>query len=562
MNRAYIVSILVGFVLVIAFFMYTRSSTMETFTGPDPAVGAGGSNLQLPAGGSNLSPSLTLATMPQTNNIVMYNEVFDPKSILSGSKWACDIPSSGNMSFMLTGSIDYSDGLQTSTVQLVGPSSSSFTTASDFRLSSFTVALYGLINTLTALPVIVFIMHAETSYPNTPNMIEISFNAPTDPADTTHINVMMDVGQVHASWLIPTSTLLTRQKNLYTFVYDNSLQSATFYIGTSAPYTYTLPAPVTPGSSNLTPGSSNLTPPPRAPIILGNSSMAVNNNKNLDMGLYAFVYYSVALSTSDQVVLYNYFTQQGSGLALYIQEQLNAASSLASIKGQFTSNLSMYENALNICQSSLAAASVSNVFKNPWQINLDQANGASASLADMYKCSPLAVKKYGDGSSNSGILTNPAASNADYPQVPAKRFVVSYPPNTPSTIASLGLGALANIANPTITSTPAVGTAAAAAAAPTQGSISISDAAFLQYMQSVTSNNSASTAPTASNPSLAVPATSNVDLQSVYSVLSQAATHDKTTTPLSSVGLASANPQAVAVTPAPAYLDNSSMFWV
>ena len=551
MNRAYIVSILVGFVLVVAFFMYTRSSTMETFTGPAPAVGGG-------ASGSNLSPSLTLATMPQPNNIVMYNEVFDPKSILSGSTWECDIPTSGNMSFMLTGSIDYSDGLQTSTVQLVGPSSSSFTTASDFRLSSFTVALYGLINTLTALPAIVFIMHAETSYPNTPNMIEISFNAPTDPADTTHINVMMDVGQVHASWLIPTSTILTGQKNLYTFVYDNSLQSATFYIGTSAPYTYTLPAPVTPGSSNVVPGSSNLTPPPRVPIILGNSSMAVNNNKNLDMGLYAFVYYNVALSTSDQVVLYNYFTQQGSGLALYIQEQLNAASSLASIKGQFTSNLSMYENALNICQSSLAAASVSNVFKNPWQINLDQANGASASLADMYKCSPLAVKKYGDGSSNSG---NAAASNADYPQVPAKRFVVSYPPNTPSTIASLGLGALTNIVNPTITSTPAIGTAAAAAA-PTQGSISISDAAFLQYMQSVTSNNSASAAPTASNPSLAVPATSNVDLQSVYSVLSQAATHDKTTTPLSSVGLASANPQAVAVTPAPAYLDNSSMFWV
>lgn len=535
MNRAYIVSILVGFVLVLAFYMYTRTTNEESFvdsaTATTTSTGTSTATTATAAGSVSTS-MMTLLTMPQTNNVVMYTEVFDPAAIMSGSTWSSDIPSSGSMAFLLSGSIDYANGLQTSSVELSGPSSSSFTSASDFRLTSFTTAFYGTINSFTAMPVVMFIMHAETSYPNTPNMIEISIDNPTDQTDTTHVNVMMDVGNVHASWIIPKSTILTGQKNLYTFVYDNDIQSATFYIGTSAPYTYTIPTSSA-TTSAATATSATALPPPvptatattstattaRTPIILGNSNMKVNSgNRNLDMGLYAFVYYNIALSSSDQLSLYDYFTQQASGVALYIKEHMSASASLANIKNQFTSNLSMYENALSICQSSLQTANLSNVLKNPWQITLDDAHGAGASLSDMYKCSPLAVKKYGDGGGSSNIAT----SNIDYPQLPSQRYRVPYPPNTPSTIASLGLGSLTNIINPTIAPTTAT-TTSNTTASTSNTSISATDAAFLQASGS--NNAAASTAATTA----AAAATTAAAAASTAATAAQTATTAATT---------------------------------
>jgi hypothetical protein len=504
----------------------------------------------------------------------MYNQVFDPVSVSGGVFWMADVPKDGSKKFSIRasgGNINATAGLIMRGSTLEGPSSDSFTVNPDYSLGSFAVSFYGKINSLTTLPVTLYTMYAEARL-NVPNVIQMSIIENRE--SPTSVTVRFRVGTEQANWSIPISTIATGQNNLYTFVYDNSTPATptyTFYIGTATPYTYTVPTtiatpPVT--SSNV---SHPPPPPPPLPIILGNTNAKVNESSTLDMNLYAFVYYNSVLAAADQADLLAYFTQEANGISKYMRAADAANAALDDIRRRFSSNLDQCSNSLLMCHSRLKIAELSNVMRNPWQIELDDKNGASASLSDMYKCSPFTVKKYGDPTpSPSPSGSNVATSNTNNVNTssPYDKLKIAYPPALPAdfvTAVSLGNLKINNPARPAAPATTA--TTATSSAQPTSGSTrantpsapatpaqpaSGGDAAFWSGLFNFLQTQNTSITSNTSN-------TSRTDLNKAYDALAKAAATDKTQpgsgANLRSIGLASANPSALSSS------DYSSIFW-
>jgi hypothetical protein len=326
-----------------------------------------------------------LKDLPQKNNIVLYTEAFDTSRLQSGVSWQADIPSDGskNLSIAFTGDLNIANGVSMNGTFLTGPKSDTFTTLPDGSLASFSVCFFGKINNLTGLDgptktTKVFKLFAET-----PHVVEVIFTG----VDANSVTVSMTVGTQTASWVVAKSTLASGQNNLYSFVYNASLSIFTFYLNTITPLTYT-----------------GTTPAPK--IILGNTEMTINKNVSaatgiayLDMNLYAFVYYAVPLTTTDQSALLDYFTQESNGISQYVRAQASAQSALDKARTDFQSNLDVCQSSLSVCKSSLKIAEVSKVMQNPWQIKLDDKYRAPAALAEMYKnANPFHVQRFGDGS--------------------------------------------------------------------------------------------------------------------------------------------------------------------
>lgn len=569
MNKSHIIALLIGFVLVLAYYFVTRHVASSTESFVDTPTNT--PTTTTTTGTTVASTTPALLTIPRPDKVLMYNQVFDPVSVSGGVFWMADVPTDGSKKFSIRasgGNINATAGLVMSGSTLEGPSSDSFTVNPDYSLGSFAVAFYGKINTLTTLPVTVYTMYAEARL-NVPNVIQISIVENT--AAPANVFVRFRVGTENVNWSIPKSTIATGQNNLYTFVYDNTTPATptyTFYIGTATPYTYT-PAPSTSstppasstGATSTTP-TATPPPPPPPPIILGNTNAKVNESSTLDMNLYAFVYYNSVLAAADQADLLAYFTQEANGISKYMRAADAANAALNDIRRRFTSNLDLCSNSLLMCQSRLNIAELSNVMRNPWQIELDDKNGASASLSDMYKCSPLAVKKFGDTSSNvtSNVATtgNVTTSTSN----PFDRINIAYPPALPADLvsaASLGNLRINNPVQPVTTSTTTSSSsnssssrpAPTAAATPTQPA-SGGDAAFWSGLFQFLQNQNGRSTTTTSN-------TSQTDLNTTYRALANAATTDKTQpgsgANLSSLGLSNANPVALSRS------DYSSIFW-
>lgn len=559
----------VGFVLVVAFYYMTYGhglfNNRQTEKFVDSSSGSSGST-----SGTGDAASSQLKPLPKRDNVVFYTQLFTDEQIRSGNSWFADVPiasaaadDTNHEKFTLTGSgLNYTNGLAMSGMLLDGPRARSFsTTAASYRLSSFTVSFFGKFNTLTNLPITLFIMPAETTYRNTPTIVKLSILS--HPTDATNVVVKAEVGRTVASWDIPKTTLITGQNNLYTFVYDASSTtsgpSVKFYIGTSAPNVFT---PAAPGSTGAAAEAT-----PSEDIILGNSQVQVNKETKLDMNLYAFIYYNVAFGNSDQQDLYDYFTQESSGISRLIRSAVSAQSALDSAQQTHTANLSRCQNSLASCRSDLqtaqAAAAAAKERSNPWQVNLDERNGASASTNDLNKCSPLSVRRFGaltgtDDTDQSTDTGNNSSGSGSGVSSGTSRGRISYPPNLPSNFnLSYGIGPLTVFSNPTLPASPNP---------PVVPQMSESDAAFWRGLfdvvlkgQAAGSGTGTGTTSTGTNSTSANAGTTfannNVSLNDVYATLAANANKDSTRpgtgSTLAATGLASANQKAVSQTPLP-----------
>jgi hypothetical protein len=542
MNRTHVVSLLVGFALILAVYVFTIHSQKaqhqaEAFADPVTAAAP----TPTPTSTITLTTPITtssdpvLVTMPLTENVLMYNQLFTLDSASGGVFWVSSIPTNGNMKFSIRasgGNVNITNGLQLMGTALEGPSSDSMTTNSDYSVPSFSVCFYGTISSLTSLPVTWYVMYAEARV-NVSNIIQLRLTA--DAVNTNNVTLTAQIGVVSASWSIPKSTLVTGQNTLYTFTYDisNSVPVFTFFVGTSTPYTFTAVGAA-------------------SPIVLGNTNIKVNETATLDMKLLAFVFYSTALGSSDQARLLTYFNQEASGLSRYILARNSAQDALAKFRSDFASNLDQCQNSLSTCQTKLKAAELSNVMRNPWLIHLDEANGASASLDDMYKCSPLAIKKF--GASNALSAAAASASNIDAGKI-------AYPPSLPAQFLTGTAFNGMNIINPTkkiatptttTTTTATTGTTASPALVTSSSVASPSgtpttptggDTAFWTGLFSFLQNQQTSNVSTTSN---------LTNLNDVYNKLATSALGSNTSN--------TATPAATSTTNTPR--DSSSWFWI
>jgi hypothetical protein len=454
MNRSYVISVIIGFVLVVAFYLLSGQS--EAFTNPTttpataaaatpataaaaadaaaatPATAAAAADAAAAAAGATDAAALAtlrLKTLPLPEKVIMYTELFDTTNLMSGTSWTADIPSDNSKSFSInvpSGSVNIHGGLAMRSTTLIGPSSDMFTFNTDYSLSPFTVAFFGRLNNLDALtsPTTRFVlwsMWAEAR-PNNPNIVEIAIegvssastgaagmsnSAPSADAISTNVVLRMTVGVDSMMFPIPRSTLLTGENALYTFTYDNSAANPAFnfYINKATPMAqpYTAPSPST-------------------KIYLGNTNMSVNSiitGISLDMNLYAFIYYGSVLSAADQSNLTDYFMQEVNGISVLLKSQIFDRAAM-------TSNVNSLKTSLNMCQSKLQATDLATVIKNPWHIALDETEGMSAAtLSNMYTAN---VQTFGS--------SNPAQPSIPGPPTIVIPPSIAMPANLVSTIIS------------------------------------------------------------------------------------------------------------------------------
>jgi hypothetical protein len=450
MNKSYVISLLVGFVLVVAFYMITKRPVTEKFanSASTPATTPAATATTTATTTTTTTGTPVLKTLPQSDKVIMYTELFDPSKILSGTTWTADIPSDGSKNFSInapSGSVNMKGGLVMNGTTLVGPSSDLFTSNTDFSLSPFSVSFYGKLNNLDSITptnrIVLWTMYAEAR-PQVPNIVEIAIediaapspvNGPgaacsttaTKPATVekfasgpaTSVVVRMTIGVDSVKFTIPKSTLLTGQNALYTFTYDTSGPTPVFnfYINKSAPMKYTSSASA-------------------QKIYLGNTNMKVNPNTglSLDMSLMAFIYYGNVLSAGDQISLLDYFDQEANGISQLVKNQQSNQEKLLSEKNALSTSITDLQESLNMCKTKLQATELTTAIKNPWQISLsgnESAAVSAESLAAMYKSCPVNVQN---------PLTAPAPAAA-----PASKSSAATPPATTSNVAA--------VINPTIT---------------------------------------------------------------------------------------------------------------
>ena len=426
MNVSYVVSVVIGFVLVVAF--YLLRNRREAFT--DTAVTATPTSV---ATSTSTSLTLQLKTLPLPDKAVMYTELFDTNNLRSGTSWMADIPSDNSKSFSInapSGSVNINGGLAMNGTTLVGPSSDLFTLNTDFSLSSFSVAFFGRLNNLDSLTdpttrIILWSMFAEAR-PQIPNIIEIALEglpppivAATTPATATattpatataiptSVIIRMTVGVDSTQFTIPKSTLLTGENALYTFTYDNSGANPifSFFVNKAAPMTFT-----------FTTNSHK--------IYLGNTNMILNPNTtglSLDMGMLAFIYYTAVLTSTDQSNLMDYFMQEANGISVLVKSQLFD-------KAAMSSNVNQLKTSLNICHSKLQATDLATALKNPWHVTLDETAAVSAAaLSNMYSANVHAF-----GSSN--VQTTASVSSPQVVRPPL--ITTAFPADYISTIVT------------------------------------------------------------------------------------------------------------------------------
>lgn len=391
---------------------------------PAPAPAAASSGGSVGAGGT----TPTVPEMP-INNRLLYMHLFNrsttvghfanntfgnnPNSICNGSnKWCNSIDTK---SFLITnyGSSVSAGGLPLLNNNIIGPSSIDLLGPMNTSkiLGSFSVVFYGKFNNITFTnqqPIKWYEAYAET-----PNVVKLLIVPKANDANNVFVQLLLGDYKTYYNWAIPIDTLKSNgNPSLYALVFDNTTPAtpnASFYIGLNANVT-----------SGMTPVNNT--------IRLGYSPMSINASQTLDMNLFAFAYYTSALSPSEIAAMNTYFMYESTGQTAALNAAISKNIALQTMVNSNNLTLQQLQDQVDKCKADLSKCSlsaaqieeISNALPKPsrgsWHIK--GVGKSDVSDADMKKCDILNIKKMASSvadasgkSINSGILSNVLANN-------------------------------------------------------------------------------------------------------------------------------------------------------
>ncbi len=331
------------------------------------------------------------------NQVDVYNSASSTwRDIVNGHDFSLrTLDNTTNIPTSLTDSSTNWKGLSLRGIGLIGPRSE--TMGSDyannvFEVPSFSVACYmkwNSLNTPNDGDIVLFEMFAEN-----PNYISWTISK-SDSQNVIMKVVLGDANTVH-KWTIPKSTLMSNgQPTLYTLTYDKANKLITIYVGLSSTFKKTLSSVV--------------------PILLANTPIRVNSNKNMDAVLSAFVMYKdLVLGGADIQKLNSYFMDKAGGADVVLaqaQSQINEATTqnqlLQSRLSDTEHTIADLQTRLQTCQASVpteSAAGYNKVNKyEKWSIKVDGADTDDLPTSDMAKCSALKISDFGDAKETSPL---------------------------------------------------------------------------------------------------------------------------------------------------------------
>jgi hypothetical protein len=395
------------------------------------------------------SPTVTSPTvtsedpivMPKTNSIAIYMNAFqdvDGKipSYLPGANSWNDFGDPDNKKFTLmstsTPPAQLSDGgFPLKNFKLQGPPSNSLGTA-DFN--SFTISIYAKVNSLDLSAGFIKVLQI---YAETPNYIILLFDKNND---TTKVNVVAHIRTKTYGWILPKTSIIGTNLLSLMYNYNNGSPTVDFFINDTV---QVLDATLSSSDSVSDTTSTYST------IKLGLSPIVLNSTLNLDANMYAFVIYSVNLTTpsspsitgdSDLTLLKKHFISEVAGysrLLLLKQQTDSQNNSLKAQMDKYKKNIKSYKADLDKCTSKLQDTAASNLADSitaatksqlrKWQIDY---NGTAAlDTADtksLDSCSPIHVKSFGSSKSDD------AKSSSNMKSFPEQSSLTSYSLRYPS----------------------------------------------------------------------------------------------------------------------------------
>ena len=378
------------------------------------SVGTGGNTAVTPA----LPPNYLLymhlfntsSTVGQFTNNTFGN---NPNTICNGAnKWCNATDTSSFLITNYTSSVTTNTGLPLLNNTITGPSSILLLGSANTSkiLGSFSVVFYGKFNNITftnGQPIKWYEAYAET-----PNAVKLLIAPKANDVNNVYVQLILGDYRTYYNWVIPIDTLKSNgNPSLYALVFDNTNQAvptATFYIGLNPNVT-----------SGMTPVNNT--------IRLGYSPMLINSTQNMDMNLFAVVYYITALSATDIANMNAYFMSQYSGQTAALDAAIKQNTALQTMIDTNDLALQQLQDQLNQCKAdlskcSLSAAQIEEISnklpkdrRSNWHI---KGGSANVSAADLAKCDVLNLKKLATSAAdastktiNSGILSNVLANN-------------------------------------------------------------------------------------------------------------------------------------------------------
>jgi len=386
-------------------------------------------------------PASTPPTMPQTN-LLFYTHLFNmsnnPDAYTNslygnnaGSTCAANTlcNASGDSNIKLTTTytspVTSASGLPLLNYKIIGPPSRDLLGASITTdiLGSFSVIFYGDFNNLSLLnadgtikPNMANGITLYEAYAETPNTVKLSIMPIVNDQNNVNVQLILGDYRTYYNWKISVDTLKANGvASLYGLVFDNTNQTtpiATFYIGVNA---------------NPTNGMTAV----NNTIKMGYSPMLINSNGTWDFNLYAFAYYTQALSATDITTLnaffiYHYSNAAAAQAALQAsQAQVQALQTIIDTNGIALSDLEtqLQQCSNNLATCSLSASQIENAMNilpkarhSNWHVNNPNGtNSTPVSAQDMQKCDVLKIKDAMKGAAstaastlsiNNGLLAN------------------------------------------------------------------------------------------------------------------------------------------------------------
>jgi hypothetical protein len=488
-NNIYWFFVLLGILGVIIIYYkatFAKTNGIESFDGTSGSTTSGTPASGTPVSGSTASGSAasgtpasgTPPTMPQTN-LLFYTHLFNmsnnPDAYTNslygnnaGSTCAANTLCNANgdsnikLTTTYTSPVTSASGLPLLNYKIIGPPSRDLlgTSITTDILGSFSVIFYGDFNNLSLLnsdgtikPNMANGITLYEAYAETPNSIKLSIMPIVNDQNNVNVQLILGDYRTYYNWKISVDTLKANGvASLYGLVFDNTNQStpiATFYIGVNA---------------NPTNGMTAV----NNTIKMGYSPMLINSNGTWDFNLYAFAYYTQALSATDITTLnaffiYHYSNAAAAAAALQAsQAQVQALQTIIDTNGIALSDLEtqLQQCSTNLATCSLSASQIENAMNilpkarhSNWHVNNPNGTeGTPVSVQDMQKCDVLKIKDAMKGAAstaastlsiNNGLLANITPNSTGVGQIldPTKGqkpgpATASAPVTTPAAAAS------------------------------------------------------------------------------------------------------------------------------
>ena len=536
-KRSYWIFVVVGFLVVVVAYYYhqgflsnkiepfetektTTTTTEETGTEAEVAAQA-------------------IVEMPQTSHLKLYLSAFtEPTSYQCTRNYWCDSQRPTVKYFLMNDalptSLQPSVGLAMQKVFMRGPAAYTLSSAQhNYTLGSFTVAFYASIKdidfTTNTKDIVILDVPAQT-----PNRITFMLspvaNAPSKVAVKVVLgSVVQDPSVSTFTWTFEKATLIGDNR-LFAFTFDKANNKIGFYHGNTMEEVREAPQSLD--------------------IILGVTELTFNKNLNLAANLIAFMYYDVPLSAIDLGTLATYCSQHSTGYVLQVRAKESLEGEVQTLLQKVQSGEDRIRELLNKINTTTCpnpTQDPANASVQPkWLIKLGAAADGVSAL-ELGKCSPLAVKKFGDV-----LAQEEAAPKADANVPPTKTVVatdtksdtttfprkVPYPPKVTSSTSSQAVTG-ASVVNPAVPATPS-----------TTNVTSTTSTTSASTTTASTPTTAATTTPTVpsgvtqedrefwtqffgflqnqQNKNATMSSTSNVDLNQTYDALRKEASTDKT----------------------------------